>query len=234
MIYAFRKTFLVVLVFFASTRLLAQGIPQEPASTSPTQQNQYTPPSTPELYDVNEPLVPLYVKVRKIKNHAYLGLGSGFGQSLTAGAGKPITAWNIVADVGYVRPTGAWSRLDMGLEIFHGQLGGSERNVRADIGVLAKVGYGYNISENVHAILRGGVGIATANYTVKDEDGNTIFNSNSASGTVWQVAFQLLVPTQSDIDILGGLFFNQYGFAVNQDHGVFNVFDARLGLRYRI
>lgn len=234
MIDKFRKTFLVALAAFTATGLLAQGNSHEAGPASPTQQNQYTPPSTPELYDVNEPLVPLYVKARKIKNHAYLGLSTGFGQSQTAGAGKPITAWNVVGDVGYVRPTGNWSRLDMGLEIFHGKIGGSDHDVTANIGALAKVGYGYNLSENLHAILRGGVGIAAADYKVKNSDGDVIFSSSSGTGTVWQIAFQLLVPTEAGLDLLGGFFFNQYAFAVHQDHGVFNVFDARLGLRYRI
>lgn len=186
----------------------------------------YTPPSTPELYDVNEPLVPAYVRVKKVKSHFYLGLGGSVGSSiLNGGEGNSKVLWNGVIEAGYVKPISTWTRVDFGVEFLHGDLGNSLNDVRMNFGALAKVGYGYNIAENLYALVRIGYGIAVAKYTGPFGD------SSSVTGNILQGAFQLIVPTESSVDILGGIFLEQYGFS---DKGSYNAYDVRLGLRVRV
>ncbi len=187
---------------------------------------EYTPPSTPELYDKNEPLVPLYVKVKKVKSHSYLGLGTGFGSSnLNGGNGNPKASWDIVGEAGYVKAVSSWSRADFGMEVFHGQIGNSKNTMNIKIGGLAKLGYGYNVSENLYALLRFGYGLALADYT------GTLGDSKSETGSVWQLGAQLIAPTDSPIDLLLGFFFTQYGFS---DRGSYNAYEGRIGVRVRL
>lgn len=186
----------------------------------------YTPPSTPELYDVNEPLVPAYVRIKKVKSHPYLGLGIGFGSSRNNGGnGTPKASWNLVAEGGYVKALTSWTRVDVGLEAFTGKLGDSLNDMKVNVGGLAKVGYGYNLSENLYALLRLGYGLAVAKYS------GPMGDSSSVTGYLWQVGLQMIVPTDSSVDLLGGFFFNQYGFS---DKGTYNAYEARIGMRYRI
>jgi len=190
--------------------------------------NGYKPPSSPELYDVNEPIEPPYVRVKKIKSHAYLGLGGSFGSSyLAGGGGSNKASWNVVGEGGYVKALTTWTRVDLGLEFFNGAIGNSSNDLKINVAGLAKLGYGYNISENLYALVRVGYGLATGTYKNTDVD----VGNKSVSGGVWQVGMQLLVPTESAVDVLGGIFFNQYSFG---DKGTYNAIEGRLGLRFRI
>jgi len=187
---------------------------------------EYTPPSTPELYDVNEPLVPAYVRIKKVKSHPYLGLGVSFGSSRNDGGnGTPNASWNLVAEGGYVKALTSWTRVDVGIEAFTGKIGDSLNDMKIKVGALAKVGYGYNLSENLYALLRLGYGLAVADYT------GPMGSKNAITGNVWQVGLQMIVPTDSSLDLLGGVFFDQYGFS---DRGTYNVFEVRIGARFRI
>lgn len=211
---------------FYKFALLLTGLAFSSALLAEGSGENYTPPSTPELYDVNEPLVPAYVRVKKVKSHPYLGLGVSFGSSrLNGGQGTPKASWNIVAEGGYVKAMTSWTRVDFGLEGFNGQIGNSLNTMQIQLGGLAKVGYGYNISENLYALLRIGYGLAMAKYT------GPLGDKDSITGSLWQLAFQLLVPTDSALDLLAGFFVTQYGFA---DRGSYNVFEGRLGLRFRL
>lgn len=186
----------------------------------------YVPPSTPNLYDESEPLVPAYMRVKKVKSHAYLGLGGSFGSSnSTGGAGSSAVSWNVVGEAGYVKAVSSWTRIDFGLEVFNGRVGNSLNTIDMDFGGLIKVGYGYNLAENLYALLRFGYGIVNGNYS---------FNGGvkkSTSGGVWQLGMQMIIPTESSVDLLGGIFFNQYSFG---DKGTYNSYDARVGLRLRL
>lgn len=190
---------------------------------------EYTPPSTPELYDVNEPLVPAYVRVKKVKSHPYLGLGVSFGSSrLNGGNGTPKASWNAVAEGGYVKALTSWTRVDFGLEVFNGQIGNSENDLKLNIGALAKVGYGYNISENFYGLVRFGYGLAAAKLSQPN-----VANSKESNetGNLWQVAFQMIAPTESAIDMLFGFFVTQYQFS---DKGTYTVYEGRVGMRFRL
>lgn len=185
----------------------------------------YTPPSTPELYDVDEPLVPAW-KFKKVKSHVYLGLGGGFGTSSRTGAKDSAkTSWNAVVEGGYIRAISSWSRVGLGLDMFTGQVGSSDHSINLSVGSLAHISYGYNISERLHGILRAGFGLAMGEYegpTTKDK---------FVAGNIWQLGLQVMLPTESQIDILGGIFFNQYNFS---EKGMYHTLEARLGLRYRL
>ena len=187
---------------------------------------EYTPPSTPELYDVHEKLEPAYVRVKKVKSHPYLGLGVGFGSSrLDGGNGTPNVSWNITAEGGYVKALSSWSRVDFGLEAFNGSIGNSENTIDIQIGGLAKAGYGYNISENLYGLLRLGYGLASGKYT------GPLGDKNPVAGSILQGAIQLIVPTEAPLDILVGFFVTQFGFS---DRGTYNTYEGRIGLRYRL
>lgn len=185
----------------------------------------YKPPKTPELYDTKEELVPLYKRVQRVQSHFYSGIGFGFGSSQRVNSsGTAKASWNLVAEGGYINALSSWSRVDLGVELFNGHVGNSKNNLDIRFGGLGKVGYGYNVSENLYAELRFGYGVATAKYTGDQQD------ENSITGTLWQVGAQLIVPTSSSIDVLGGVFFNQYAFP---GRGIYDVYEGRMGLRYR-
>lgn len=187
---------------------------------------EYTPPSTPDLYDTSEPLVPAYVRIKKVKSHPYLGLGLSFGSSRNVGGeGTPKASWDVVAEGGYVKALTSWTRVDVGVEAFTGKLGDSVNDLDIKMGALVKVGYGYNVSENLYALVRLGYGLAIADYDGPNK------KKTSITGTLWQLGLQLIVPTDSSIDLLGGVLFNQYGFS---EKGTYNTLGARVGVRLRI
>ena len=170
--------------------------------------------------------MPAYQRVKKVKSYPYLGLGLTFGMSRNdGGAGNPTTAWNVVLEGGYVKAISSWSRADFGIELFNGEIGDSQNDVHIRFGALAKAGFGYNLAENLYGLVRAGYGLAMAHYS------GPLAASGSITGYVGQLAFQIMVPTESSLDILAGIFFSQYGFGTQ---GTYNVFDGRVGLRLRI
>ncbi len=222
-----RKIELLFLSILSSNLIAASNRDEDPMDTgkNASAQGAYVAPSTPELYDVNEPLVPAYARIKKVKSHPYMGLAAGLGMTRNVGSdGSPKPAWSLIAEGGYVRALSSWSRADLGVEVFNGSIGDSDNTINLQLGALAKLGYGYNISENLHGIIRAGYGITTGQYS------GPLSSSHSASGYVWQLGIQVLAPTES-VDLLAGIFFNQYGFA---KHGTYNVIDGRIGMRVRL
>ncbi|MBI2602282.1 MAG: hypothetical protein HYW48_04430 [Deltaproteobacteria bacterium] len=227
------KILAALIIFMFPVLLFAQG-------------EDYTPPSSPELYDPDEPVLPAYVQYKKVKSHPYLGLGLGFGQSRHAGGGgSPRLAWDINAEAGYVKSLGSWTRMDVGLDLMSGQIGDSRGDLRVLFGSVAKIGYGYNLAENLHAVVRLGAGMALANFEGEDDQGVALTKEDSLLGTVWQLGFHMIVPTDSSFDILAGAVFSQYAFNVGDtdrpdgttfrvDSYVLNVVEVRFGARWRL
>lgn len=230
----------VIAIFLAGTiggNLFAQSSGQD-----------YRPPSSPELYDTSKPVQPAYEKYPPLLNHPYVGLGLGFGQSDKTGrGGSPIAAWNVSAEAGYVKTLGTWSQIDAGVEVLGGRFGYSRADVSMTWGALAKLGYGYTISPSGGVIgqVRLAAGLGQGNLSGEDSSGVSLESAQDFTITMYQLGFQIILPANASLDVIGGLLVTQNAFTLRDieqqgdttrisDGQVYNVIEARIGLRLRL
>lgn len=175
---------------------------EESNETEETYPDGYQLPTSPTLYDKKgNPGDPI-----QFDSGLYLGLGFGFGQSNASGRkGNAITSYDGHLEVGYRFGTGAWSRLEGGVEFFMGATGFSQGKIAVGPGVLIKGGYGKNLGRGVYSVFSLGGGLASAKYKGESNAEQEIKDDSAVSGLVIDVAYSLQVPISDKLSLAAGL-----------------------------
>ena len=112
--------------------------------------SEYTPPSSPELYDSSK--TPELQKIVKNSTGVYGGLQLAVGQS-RSGDFNPITAFSGHIDLGYRKIINSWTLWEAGVEIMHGKAGHSQADMSLSWGGLVKLAYGYSLNQGINGII---------------------------------------------------------------------------------
>ena len=154
----------------------------------------YTPPSSPDLYDksTTEELQ----KVVHNKTGNYPGFLLSFGQGRADGY-NPRTSYGFGVDYNYRTAVDYWTIWEVGAELFFGHNGHSKAKMDIYFGALLKLGFGYNVAKGVNGIFTVGGGLAKASYSGADEAGISLSSNNDPLGSSFfgSYCFELIRPS---------------------------------------
>jgi hypothetical protein len=114
---------------------------------------------------------------------------------------------------GYQAKKDSWNRLELSTNFLAGKvsyregsgtLGGGTGTTSVDFGLLINGAWGYSLGSSAFGLLKAGVGPLMASYSLKTDDAGT-FKADDLSGLAWQVGYDIVVPTQGQVDFIGGI-----------------------------
>lgn len=164
----------------------------------------------------------------------YVGWDLGFGQAYSTSGGSPGVAYNLKLEGGYIATLDTWSRVEIGLGFLSGgttfRTDVNGKSVKSSTslgpGALAKIGYGYAVADNLMTVWRLGAGMTSGILTSGDSD------PESFVSPIGVVGMDLVMQTESSLDIIGGIELGHYAFDVDGPVGL-NAPTIRLGMRLR-
>jgi hypothetical protein len=212
--------------------------------------------AAPAVYAAGDTLTPDEVQVTGVSSKPsndsgiFIGAGATFGQGRTTDPGAtPATAYLLQVEPGYQASTGSWSRFELSLELFTGQVGyrlpddqplGGKVSYNGLFGGLAKVGYGYSLGNDMVGVLKAGVGPASATIAVSPTDSGKL-TSDRLTGLAWTLGWELVAPVTTRLDFTAGVNWTQFQFdvsSIGQVHidrtFIANMPAADVGLRVRL
>jgi hypothetical protein len=154
-----------------------------------------------------EPFVdPMADKPSANKDHFYFGGYMGLGQAYsTESDDSPGLTYLVGLDPGYAMTLGSWSRMEVGADVFFGKASfrlpadeGGKVDLPIGFGLLAKLGYGYSMGNNLFGVWKFGVGPVQAKYA--DEN---VKSKDAMTGIAGQLEFGLLMPISDKLDGTG-------------------------------
>jgi len=152
----------------------------------------------------------------------YVGAGLSLGQAYATGGSNPGVAGLFSVEPGYVASRDSWGRLEASIALGMGMLDFREKDAvstKVDMDIklfaLAKIGYGWSLGSSMFGIFRAGVGPVIADYEGK-ANGVTAKSDGSLSGMAGMLGYDILMPVNDTMDIIGGLQLTHMAFDLDK------------------
>jgi len=141
----------------------------------------------------------------------FVGAGMSLGQAYATGGSNPGVAGLFSVEPGYVASRDSWGRIEASIALGMGMLDYREKSSTSEkvdmdikLFMLAKIGYGWSLGSSMFGIFRAGVGPVMADYTAKI-GGVTHKSDGTLSGMAGMLGYDILMPVNDTMDIVGGL-----------------------------
>ncbi len=143
----------------------------------------------------------------------FLGVRGIFGQGRSTGGGGPGVGYFLALEPGYQVKQDSWNRIEVSTALLVGRvsyreadstLNGGVGTAKIDFGALINGAWGYSLGGAAFGLFKAGVGPIMTSYSLKTDDVGT-YKADDLSGLAWQLAYDVVVPATSQLDVVGGI-----------------------------
>jgi len=213
----------VLVTIGVSTNLLAQG---DEADTYLREDPEYKVPSSQPLYAAGERGAPI-----SFGNHLQVGGMASFGVSSTPNS-SGTTAVLLGGQLSYRGGISSWSRFEAGAQFMTGFAGYDKADISVPYLLMARVGYGYSIGNDLYATFGVGFGTAGGAFDGKLENSDEVIKSDELmTGFASNIDFALNLNPKGTFEFSGGLAYTVVQYALDSVEGLDDSLDKSITIQ---